>query len=190
MEKVKNKKQNKDDKIITKNIELLDNIENGINYIEIIVKNVSSDIIFYDIMNRLSNENYKYFQKEYKQYISENMYYQNLNNEEVSVFKSECKQLDEYPNYMIAHNIRTKLTLMNFASSIKINSISYVRKLIFRITNRIFINFEIKKKCYIDNNKLNYKLNYLIYINYNHDVAVDIEVINKELLYILNILRL
>jgi hypothetical protein len=160
--------------------QILDNIESSVNYIEIILKNISSEDIFYEKMSRLSNENYKYFQKEYKQYISENMYYQNLNNEDVSVFKSECKQVDEYPKYMIAYNTRTKLSLMNFASSIKINSISYVRKLIFRITNRIYINFEVKK--YNDN------LSYLIYINYNHDTSVDIEVINKELYNILKLI--
>lgn len=125
---------------------------------------------FYNIMNRLK---YKCFQKDCKQYVSGNLIYENFNNEDVKVYKTEIKNIKINSEYIISFYNKSKLTVLNFESSTNINDINYIRKLIFRVSNRIYINFEIKKK----NNNLVYN----IYINYNHDDTVDLSLINDSL---------
>ena len=125
---------------------------------------------FYNIMNRLK---YKCFQKDCKQYVSGNLIYENFNNEDVKVYKTEIKNIKINSEYIISFYNKSKLTVLNFESSKNINDINYIRKLIFRVSNRVYINFEIKKK----NNNLVYN----IYINYNHDDTVDLSLINDSL---------
>jgi hypothetical protein len=132
---------------------------------------------FYNIMNRLK---YKCFQKDCKQYVSGNLIYENFNNEDVKVYKTEVKNIIIKNHYIISFYNKSKLSVLNFESSKNINDINYIRKLIFRVSNRIYINFEIKKK----NNNLVYN----IYINYNHDDTVDLSLINDSLENILKTL--
>lgn len=156
-----------------------EDIENS-NYIEIkLYKKKSAENVydinfskdeFYNIMNRLK---YKCYQKDCKQYVSGNLFYENLNNEEVKVYKTEVKNIIIKDRYIISFYNKSKLSVLNFESSTNINDINYIRKLIFRVSNRIYINFEIKKK----NNNLVYN----IYINYNHDDTVDLSLINDSL---------
>jgi hypothetical protein len=58
--------------------------------------------------------------------------------------------------------------MLNLPSTNRVNDVTYVRKLIFRINNRVYLNFECKK-----HNNASYS--YSIYLNYNHDNSVDYE---------------
>jgi hypothetical protein len=130
---------------------------------------------FYDIMNRIdTKKNIKYFQREYKEYILKDLVCQRFINDEVKVMRKIPLNVSEFNNnyIQVAYN-KTKLTLVNFDSTKNLHKISYIKKLIFRISNRIYINFEIS----IDSKTKN-KI-YLVYINYNHDDNVDINITNK-----------
>jgi hypothetical protein len=131
---------------------------------------------FYSKMNILLNDNYKYFQKEYKQYVIGTLLYENNNNEEVRVFRKECKKILCSSNlgYLAIFYQKSKITMLNLPSTSDIHDVSYVRKLTFRVNNRIYINFECKQR-------KNEEIQYSIYINYNHDDAVDMTVTNNVL---------
>lgn len=53
------------------------------------------------------------------------------------------------------------------------NVISYVKKFSFRVNNRIYVNFET----YIIDDDEYFK----VYLNYNHEKNVDMDIINKEI---------
>jgi hypothetical protein len=129
---------------------------------------------FYNVLQKLRKTNYKYFQKEYKQYVIQNLFYENYDNQEVIVYeKNALKVNKEDPKWLEIHNVRNKLSMINLNSTRNVHSTNYVKKLIFRITNRIYINFEIKK-----NVETNTTSRY-IYINYNHDQGVDMNETNR-----------
>lgn len=132
---------------------------------------------FYDIMNKIdTKKNIKYFQREYKEYILNDLVCHCFTNDEVKVMKKiplSISELNNTPNFIqVAYN-KSKLTLVNFDSTKNLHRISYIKKLIFRVSNRIYINFEIS----IDSKTKN-KI-YSVYINYNHDDNVDINITNK-----------
>ena len=130
---------------------------------------------FYKVMKRLSHdESLKYFQKEYKQYVSQDLIYENKDNDDICVYKK--KMVDEgliTDNCIYTTYQKTKLSILAFPSSIKIHSISYIRKLTFRVNNRIYVNFE----CKYENDEIFYR----IYINYNHEQNVELDKIKLTL---------
>jgi hypothetical protein len=184
---------------------------------------------FYEILYRIDptqNKNLKYFQREYKEYILKDIECHCFVNDEVKVMKKKplCVTKNSNNNFVqIAYN-KTKLTLVNFDSTKNLHKISYVKKLIFRVSNRIYINFEISiapklaspsslcsqnqetletleknpMKCErserhvvamgaIDSETK--KKNYKIYINYNHDDNVDINISNKSIDEIITMIK-
>jgi hypothetical protein len=159
---------------------LLDNS----NYVEIyVLNNKYTDQIgiptglsknkFYDLLAKFKNDNFKFFQKEFKQYTIGNIYYENYDNEDVKVNKKECKHFQINNEFITTFYNKNKLTMLNLPSTVKINDIQYIRKLTFRINNRIYLNFECKK------NNNNNNIYYSIYINYNHDETVDYTITNN-----------
>ncbi len=129
---------------------------------------------FERVLKRLTNSNYRFFQKEYKEYIYGDIISQNYKNTEILVHGYKhigTKYFDGY--LMIAYN-RSKLTFLSVPSTTNIYSMNYVKKLIFRVSNRIFINFKISQAK--DSEKI-----YEVYINYNHESNIDQEQINATL---------
>jgi len=142
---------------------------------------------FYEVLNKINatHKGFKYFQREYKEYVLKNLVCQCFTNDEVKVMKK--KSLDVSPLadekfIQVAYN-KTKLTLVNFDSTKNLHQISYIKKLIFRVSNRIYINFEIS----IDS-KTKTK-SYMIYINYNHDDNVDFSVTEKSIKELISMLK-
>lgn len=132
---------------------------------------------FYAIMRKIcSDESLKYFQKEYKQFVSNDLIYENKDNDDIRVYKKAVLNERVINDRCIftAFN-KTKLSILAFPCSLNINDIAYVKKLTFRINNRIYLNFEIKYYESID------KQFYRIYINYNHDTNVDLGLSKKIL---------
>ena len=123
--------------------------------------------MFTSYLTRLRKTPYKYLKKEYKEYVHEDITYENDCNNDIKVYSKYpilAKTLND--NILGILYTKTKLTILSFPSSLKINTINYVKKLSFRVNNRIYINFEIKL------NSLEEKT-YAIYVNYNHDINVD-----------------
>jgi hypothetical protein len=130
---------------------------------------------FLNIMNKLKQTGYKFFQKDYKEYVHKELEAQYLE-DGLKVTQSqliECK--NNNPNFIALFFNKQKLTPMNFPSTTDFQKISYVRKLIFRINNRVYINFlsTIDPKTE--------KITYSVFINYNHDENVDINNMKKTI---------
>lgn len=156
------------------------------NYIEFVVSSRNSESslniydtdldkdVFYNILRKLQNESYKYFQKDFKQYTSGNLIYEtSKESSDIKVYKkvpiNAMNTVNGIQNVTALCYKKTKLSILSFPSSLNINSILNVRRLTFRVNNRIYINFEIKQKLNGDNN-------YNIFVNYNHDPNVDASV--------------
>lgn len=81
-------------------------------------------------------------------------------------------------NHILIKYKKENLPPINFPSTSNINDTYYLNKIIFKITNRIYINFELKKK-FINDEEIIFRR---VYINLNNDKKnVDNNNINKEL---------
>lgn len=148
------------------------------NYVEIFYVPKQNDIIststgltkeiFNNIMSKMINEKYKYFQKDLKQYVIGTLFYENDNNEDLKVIKKECKEITHTNSFMTVYFDRCKMTMLNLPSTNLVHDCTYIRRLTFRINNRVYLNFECKKKTNTDTTY------YTIYMNYNHDTGVDV----------------
>lgn len=135
---------------------------------------------FEELMSRLVKRDYKFFQKEYKEYNYGDVIVQNFNNTETRIVRLSTQRMMKNDKCLMVGYQKSKLTFLNVPSTTNIFDIYYVRRLIFRITNRIFINFQCNMD--EDGNKT-----YLAYINYNHESNIDPEGINTSLRTVLEI---
>lgn len=126
-----------------------------------------------------ANTDYKFFQKEYKEYKYNEVTVHNYKNTETRVFKFTPQIIYKNNNAFLIGYQRNKLTFLSVPSTTNIYEISYIKKLIFRVNNRIFINFQCS---YVDNIK-----KYTVYINYNHESNIDPESINNAITNIFKI---
>jgi hypothetical protein len=151
---------------------------NGTNYVEIFIGNTNghnhpfqiglSDRVFYDILKRMHQKNYKFFQRVFKEYIYNDMTCQCHTNDEVKVFRLiPLEVVTDPPAYINVYYQRTKLTLLNFPSTRSIHHVQYVKQLIFRVNNRIYINFKVS----VDDQKQ--QKTYQIFVNYNHEENLE-----------------
>lgn len=168
------------------------------NYYEIFISNkneVLTDTImkfniglsekqFYDIMYKIDGKKYKYFQREYKEYFHKDLICQCFTNDEVKVHRKNPINIDDAneKNIIICYN-KDKLTLVNFPSTKNLHKINYVKKLIFRVSNRIYINFKISMDSETKSKT------YVIYVNYNHDDNVDFNITSTNITEIFKILN-
>jgi hypothetical protein len=146
------------------------------NYVEIYLVKKKTKLIhtidhseadFYNIMNKCKKSHFRFFQKDYKEYVYKDLEAQ-YHEDGLKVARSTLVHYDdEIPKYTVLYFNRQKLTPMNFPSVNKFEKVTFIRKLIFRVNNRIYINFV----CSLDD-KTDVK-NYTIYINYNHEENVD-----------------
>lgn len=137
---------------------------------------------FYKMLGNMKTSEFKFFQKEYKEYTHKDITCQSYVNDETKVFKRKHLSLQKYDEYVLFKSMRQKLTLLNFPSTKNLQQVMYVKKLIFRVSNRIYINFQIS----IDMNQQ--QKCYAVYINYNHEENVDVQLVNKSLGDIITIL--
>lgn len=143
--------------------------------------NIGEDKFKTVITNIAKNNNWKYFQKEYKEYHYNDIIYQNpMCNEqqdkppEVKVHRNIIIDSTFDNNVLTLAFQRQKLSLINVPSNKNYNSIVYVKHLIFRISSRIYLNAIVKRD---EANNVFYE----IYMNYNHDANVDKQLIDKQI---------
>lgn len=181
------------------------NLSSGTNYVEIYLvspintvttndnhtmynTNLDPDMFFRILASMKKNsQDVKFFQKEYKEYTVNDIICQIYSQDnETKVFKKKPNNVeynDKKHLLVLSHN-KNKLTMLNFPSTKNVNQITYSKALIFRISNRIYLNFVISINEQFDDQKT-----YNIYINYNHDSNVDLPLINKSITQILDILN-
>lgn len=115
-----------------------------------------------------AREDLKYFQKSYKEYNYGEITYQNYDNTETRVFR-KVPVSSAYDNHVLKVAFqRQKLSIINVPSNTSHKEIYTINHLIFRITNRIFLNMLVKRSSGAANHTT-----YSVYVNYNHDDGVD-----------------
>lgn len=129
---------------------------------------------FYKFMYKMMDGNYRYHQKQYKEVFVGDVCYQNYKNEEMSIHNIQTNTVESISDKMFAiAQTKNKLSILSVPSTLNIYSENMIRKLIFRISNRVFVNFE---NGMTDNEKY-----YKVFVNYNHDKDVDVNVVVKNI---------
>jgi len=130
---------------------------------------------FEGFLNKMKELPYKFSKKQYKQYIHETVTVHNYNNDEVKVEKKTLLDNCVQDNLLVMAFQKTKLSVLNISSTRNIMDIKYIKKLTFRINNWLYLNFELAY------DKENDMLDQSVYLNYNHDDKVDVDLINKSI---------
>lgn len=159
------------------------NAKGGSNYIKIYVHKTSvlkpeeeciqvdtslSRNEFYSHMGKMMQLPYKYAQRQFKEIVIGNTHYYNYNNEDLQVYSLTSNDAKDVGNGLIAvAQMRQKLSILGLPSTRNIFAESVKRRLTFRVTNRIFVNFEHGQE--------GDKLFYNVYLNYNHEKDVDVD---------------
>lgn len=173
----------------------IDFVDDSVNYYELVLlaEENNSDVqwntnfdknTFMAIMGKLTNvgSGLKYFQKNYKEQVWTNIHYQNTDNAELKIIKKDCVSSSVYKNKFLAQGFnRSKMSLLNIPSTSDIYTTTDVSRLTFRISNRVYINFEVHV---IEDTEY-----YKVYINYNHDKNVDPISVRKQLQQAISLLR-
>lgn len=134
---------------------------------------------FYDLMYKMMDTNFRYHQKQYKEMLIGDVCYQNYKNEEMSIYNIQTNTIESITDKLFAiAQTKNKLSILSVPSTLNVYSENIIRRLIFRVSNRVFVNFENG----ITDNKKYYK----IFINYNHDKDVDISVFVKQISSVLD----
>jgi hypothetical protein len=128
--------------------------------------------VFYTLMYKMMDTKYKYHHKQYRELVIGDVHYHNFKNEEINVFGITTNNVENIDNkFCMLAQQKTKLSILSFPSTMKVYNDNVVRKMTFRVSNRIFVNFEHGM---ISNGKDDEKF-YKVYVNYNHDKDVDVQ---------------
>ncbi len=147
----------------------------NINYIELIIKpknNTENDINwtkeeFDKLILFLIQNNYSHFKKEYDSYVYQNLEYHIYDiNEKPMVYKYDLLDHHQANNLIYHAFAKNNIPIHMFPSTMNIHEKNSVNRITIKINNRIYLNFEIKRK------NIDY---YKVYLNYNHSSNVDID---------------
>lgn len=130
-----------------------------------------------------SNLNLKPFQKEYKEYIYDDVIVHNYKNTETHIFRHTPICVQPSATTVLIGYQKNKLTFLNVPSTRNIYDIQYVKKLIFRVNNRIFVNFQSSVN-------LNQEKTYTVYINYNHENNIEQDSVQNNIESLMKVLSL
>jgi hypothetical protein len=134
--------------------------------------NVSEEF-FNTCLSRVKSQHLKYFQKSFKTYVCNDLVLENYDHKEHKVF---CKKvLSVNTEHHINKGIITlyvqkeKHPFHAFPSTTSIHSVFYTNRLVLRVNNRLYINFDVQ---YFPEDKMIVRK---VFLNYNHDSNVDLE---------------
>lgn len=143
------------------------------NYIEIIPYSSNVDSIVYNIelseddfykkLEIFKQKNYSKSVKEYKEYRYHDIIYQKYSDESVKVFRDNTLHVEESKKYITIHYKRDVVSLLQYPSTTDITYKQYVKRVSFKITHKLFVNFEISLEK--DQEKV-----YTVYMNFNKDL--------------------
>lgn len=139
-----------------------------------------SKTMFYNLMYKMMDTPHKYYQKQFQEKIIGTTVYQNYKNEDINTFSISTNDVRAYDKVAAFAHSKSKLSILGLPSTRNIYKEALVKKLTFRVTNRVFVNFE-----HGDQNDIRY---YRITINYNHDKDVDTTGVVKTIDQILSLL--
>jgi hypothetical protein len=159
------------------------------NYIEFIIlgnntteheDKISIDIVQDKFEKALRNAkqnklHIKCFHKSQKVYVRDNLYLEADKDSEITVFEKTPLTLNKKNKFVVLKYKRTRVPMHTFPSTTKLHTIYYSDSTIFRLHNRVFLNFE--SQYYPDKDTYNNK----IYINYNHDPNAEQSIIKDKI---------
>jgi hypothetical protein len=157
-------------------------LENKNDRLDVYKTNLGCDK-FMSLLDTMRDGNFKFFQKEYKEYIHKDIICQCYTNDEIKVFKKKSLKSSTSKHWLIVYNNKIKQTLLNFPSTTDLQCTSYNKKLIFRVNNRIYVNFKISLDTCTGNKW------YEVYINYNHEENVDTQLAKNTLEEVMKMLE-
>jgi hypothetical protein len=130
---------------------------------------------------------FKHFSKQFKTYVHNDMYMENTDHTDIKVYSlcmSGFSVIDCTKTQMVkVEYIKDKQAFHAFPSTTSHDSIFYTKRLTFRVHNRLFVNFDTQ--FYPDDESTINK----VFINYNHEVGMDSDVIQLTLDTILPIFK-
>lgn len=150
--------------------------DDTVNLVQITFGHLSENIFNYNIDDKLflkllrdvsKRFKMKYFSKKFKRYRVNNLSME-VTNDETNIYKQNTVSFDNGSNYIITRSKKNKVPYHQFPCTRNIHEITYVHMLTFRLHNRLFLNFEIKKS-------LDSAQKFKIFFNYNHDKNSDID---------------
>lgn len=158
------------------------------NYVEFVLidkvedeKCINMDIgrnKFLELLSHISNK-YVPFSRNMVRYSYDNLIYERI---EKNQKNCEIKTYEKTPvNVVIAdktlkmYSMKSKVPHHLFPSTNKLQDIQFISSMVFRFHNNIYLNFDIIK--YPNSSTQTHK----VYINYNCDMAIDIEKVNSIL---------
>lgn len=120
----------------------------------------------------------KSHEKQIKTYVK-NMLHLECDNEtkEVRVLEKRGIHTESNTNFTLLVYEKTKIPIHNFPATTKLHTLYYTHNTIFRLHNKVFLNFE--EQFYPDIKKAVFKT----YINYNHTCDVDTSIIKNKIEY-------
>lgn len=159
-------------------------LPDGCNYIEYYVYELVKDGFvdvnidedkYQQLMKNVAMHNYKYFGRQYKTYYHNDLVYENHGNSDIKVYSKPVidYKIDESIPILALYCSKDKKPFHTFPATHDIQNISHVKKLVFRVHNRLYINFETQVNHNYDQVKRK------VYINYNHDRHIDTEFMSE-----------
>lgn len=163
-------------------------IPDNCNYVEIVLVDRSNPLslnleagAFETLMRSVVGM--RYFRKESKSYAVGELTLENMFFEDIRVCSKSIVGADTtHDGMVVLYYTKEKKPYHAFPSTTSINRVWYTKKLVFRIHNRMYLNFEIQRDAN-DNSCIR-----KAYINYNHDSNVDQKVIEQYLVGTLDML--
>ena len=166
-----------------KNIKNKENKENQVNkenpHLNIIDINWDDKSFNSMLMKFINDYGLKPFEKKFRilKHNDKNLIY-SINDNKFSVNRQRFLSYNKNANYILIKYQKENIPPVNFPSTNIIHDMYYINKIIFKVSNRIYINFEVKKKFKEGNTEIFRR----IYINLNNDKKnLDNSSINEKL---------
>ena len=134
---------------------------------------------FYDIlqqMRKIESKATQYNTKEYTHYFLKKV--EKIDHEQVTetkVFHHKYLHTDVTQHANCVYQTRSKITSVLFPSTNQIHDMVYQKKLVFRINNRLFVNFVVEKRPNEED------MSYKIFINLNITRDTDISEMSEKI---------
>jgi hypothetical protein len=134
---------------------------------------------FVQLLEKMSGKNIKCYERKLKTYIKDSLFYEVIL-DQMDVINDLRSYSKNVVDCFVKDNIlqvsyeKLKKPIHTFSSSCDMQDVVYTQRLTYRISNRVFINFEVSKS--ISKNNTFRK----VFINANTDTNVDMDYIMSE----------
>lgn len=141
--------------------------------------------LFDSYLQKMKNMKLKYFQSDFKEYINGDLHLikkiEDNTVKETKLYNLIPVHINDNENFRVVYYEKKKLSTIAYQSSRKQHSVCHKRKLIFRVNNKIYINFQ-QEIC--DEN-----IFHKIYINFNNSKDSDIKSIIETISDLIKMLQ-